>query len=83
MGKEEWLAYSLSLSELHPNEEDMNYLDTLNQFLKHHPNRDFNPNFVDKVKKSIELMMNTLQNQSNEIAKLKKQIKKENPKENP
>ncbi|SVB25145.1 uncharacterized protein METZ01_LOCUS177999, partial [marine metagenome] len=22
MGKEEWLAYSLSLSELHPNEED-------------------------------------------------------------
>ena len=50
--------------------------DTLNQFLKHHPNRGFNPNFVDKVKKSIELMMNTIQNQSNEIAKLKKQIKK-------
>ena len=57
--------------------------ETLNQFLKHHPNRGFNPNFVDKVKKSIELMMNTIQNQSNEIAKLKKQIKKENPKENP
>ena len=61
----------------------MEHHDTLNQFLNHHPNRDFNPNFVDKVKKSIELMMNTLQNQNNEIAKLKKQIKKENPKENP
>jgi len=62
----------------------MQYQDTLNQFLKHNPNRDFNPNFVGKVKKSIEFMMDTLQNQSNEIAKLKKLNKtKENPKENP
>ena len=64
----------------------MNYLDTLNQFLKHHPSRGFNPNFVERVKESIQQLLDILQTQESEIAKLKKQIKaKENPrkKENP
>jgi len=54
--------------------------DTIQQFLHHHPQQQFNPRFVRQVKAAIIDQRQELKELKAEITKLKKRkIQKENP----